>query len=50
VTPHLAGITTESMERMGRGAAEETARILAGELPRNFVNPEVESAYRRRFG
>jgi D-3-phosphoglycerate dehydrogenase len=50
VTPHLAGITAESMERMGVVVAEEAARILAGKLPLNFVNPEVEPAYRRRFG
>ena len=49
LTPHLAGITADSMERMGVGAAEETERILAGDLPRNFVNPEVERAYRLRF-
>ena len=50
LTPHLAGITAQSMERMGVGAAEEAARILAGGLPVNFVNPAVEPAYRRRFG
>lgn len=50
LTPHLAGITQESMERMGIGVAEETARILAGGLPLNLVNPQVEGAYRRRFG
>ena len=49
VTPHMAGITEESMMRMGVGAAEETVRILAGELPVNFCNPEVLEHYRRRF-
>ncbi len=49
VTPHMAGITDDSMRRMGIGAAEETARVLAGELPRNFCNPEVLDAYRKRF-
>ncbi|QDZ02834.1 hydroxyacid dehydrogenase [Nitratireductor mangrovi] len=49
VTPHMAGITKESMARMGLGAVEETLRVLAGDLPVNFCNPEVESSYRQRF-
>jgi len=49
ITPHMAGITEESMMRMGVGAAEETVRILAGELPVNLRNPEVVEHYRRRF-
>lgn len=49
VTPHMAGITESSMRRMGVGAAEEAARVLAGDLPVNFCNPEVLEAYRKRF-
>lgn len=49
LTPHLAGITEESMERMGIGAVEETLRVLEGELPVNLVNPPVVAQYRRRF-
>lgn len=49
VTPHMAGITEESMERMGVGAAEEAVRVLAGELPLNLRNAEVVERYRRRF-
>jgi D-3-phosphoglycerate dehydrogenase len=41
LTPHLAGMTQESRKRMGAAAAEETLRMLAGERPRNFVNPEA---------
>jgi D-3-phosphoglycerate dehydrogenase len=41
LTPHLAGMTQESRKRMGAAAAEETLRMLAGEKPRNFVNPEI---------
>ena len=41
LTPHLAGMTQESRKRMGAAAAEETLRMLAGERPKNFVNPEV---------
>src|SRR5258706_5460405 len=43
LTPHLAGMTQESRKRMGAAAAEETLRMLAGERPRKFVNPEVWS-------
>jgi len=41
LTPHLAGMTQESRRRMGAAAAEETLRMLAGEKPKNFVNPEA---------
>lgn len=49
ITPHMAGITEETMMRMGVGAAEEALRVLAGELPVNLRNPEVTERYRRRF-
>jgi D-3-phosphoglycerate dehydrogenase len=50
ITPHVAGITGDSMMRMGMGAAEEAIRVLAGGLPLNLRNPEALEAYRRRFG
>ena len=49
VTPHLAGITDDSMMRMGMGAAGEAIRVLSGELPINLRNPETVEHYRRRF-
>jgi D-3-phosphoglycerate dehydrogenase len=49
LTPHLAGITTGSMQAMGEGAAQEALRVLSGKLPVNLVNPEVIPAYRARF-
>ncbi|WP_027165442.1 hydroxyacid dehydrogenase [Mesorhizobium sp. WSM3224] len=49
VTPHMAGITEESMMRMGVGAAGEALLVLAGKLPVNLRNPEVIEHYRRRF-
>lgn len=49
LTPHVAGISADSMERMGMGAAREAIRVLAGELPVNLCNPEVEARYRARF-
>jgi D-3-phosphoglycerate dehydrogenase len=49
ITPHMAGITDESMMRMGLGAAEETIRVLSNNLPVNLRNPHVLATYRRRF-
>ncbi len=49
LTPHAAGITRESMLRMGMGAAEEAVRVLKGELPVNLCNPEAVALYRTRF-
>jgi D-3-phosphoglycerate dehydrogenase len=49
LTPHLAGITEESMLRMGVGAAHEAIRVLTGALPKNLSNPEAEPRYRQRF-
>jgi D-3-phosphoglycerate dehydrogenase len=43
LTPHLSGMTIESRARMGVAAAEEMLRMLAGEPPKNFVNPHVEA-------
>jgi D-3-phosphoglycerate dehydrogenase len=45
----MAGITEESMLRMGQGVVAETKRILAGEKPDNFCNPEVWDDYRTRL-
>ncbi|MBA2722009.1 MAG: hydroxyacid dehydrogenase [Methylibium sp.] len=41
LTPHVAGLTAQSMARMSQGTAEEVLRLLAGERPVNLVNPEV---------
>lgn len=50
LTPHMAGITEESMLRMGQGVVMETRRILAGNKPENFCNPAVWDKYVSRFG
>jgi D-3-phosphoglycerate dehydrogenase / 2-oxoglutarate reductase len=42
LTPHLSGMTRESRARMSVAAAEEMLRMLAGERPRSFVNPQAE--------
>jgi D-3-phosphoglycerate dehydrogenase len=38
LTPHVAGLTRQSMRCMSLGAAGEVRRLLAGQLPRNLVN------------
>ena len=48
LTPHLAGLSLESMQRMSVIAAEDVLRILAGDKPVNFFNPEVWPAALRR--
>jgi D-3-phosphoglycerate dehydrogenase len=50
LTPHMAGITEESMLRMGQGVLMEIKRILGGEKPANFCNPVAWEKYRARFG
>ncbi|MGB5556392.1 MAG: NAD(P)-dependent oxidoreductase [Paracoccaceae bacterium] len=49
LTPHMAGITEESMLRMGQGVVHEARRILSGAAPDNFVNPEALPAFQARF-
>lgn len=49
LTPHMAGITEESMLRMGQGVLDEATRVLAGDLPRNLVSPGAVTKYRTRF-
>lgn len=41
LSPHQGGLTMEAVERISEIAAEDTVRLLKGEKPRNFVNPEV---------
>lgn len=49
LTPHMAGITEESMLRMGDGVVAEARRVLAGALPVNLINPDAVPLYRERF-
>jgi D-3-phosphoglycerate dehydrogenase len=48
LTPHAAGITLESMRQMSESAVRDLLRIVAGERPVNFVNPEAWDAYLER--
>ena len=49
LTPHLAGLTREASTLTSQCAAREAVRLLKGEKPESFVNPEVwEHALVRR--
>jgi D-3-phosphoglycerate dehydrogenase len=48
LTPHVAGITEDSMRRMGSGAALAVEHLLRGDLPPHCVNPQAEAAFRLR--
>jgi len=48
-TPHLAGLTHEGLQRVSRVAVEETLRLMRGERPVNFVNPQVWDAALARW-
>ncbi|WP_121068409.1 NAD(P)-dependent oxidoreductase [Chachezhania antarctica] len=50
LTPHMAGITEESMLRMGQGVVAAIRSLDAGALPDTLVNPEALPLYRERFG
>lgn len=48
LTPHGAGLTRESVAEMSRISAEETVRILRGQRPENFINPDAWPAFEAR--
>lgn len=45
LTPHMAGITDESMRRMGNCVVQQARAILSGQMPQNLCNPQVWAAY-----
>ena len=49
LTPHIAGITAPSMERIALTCAEQALAILEGKIPRFLVNPDAMPHYRTRF-
>ncbi|MEO8059547.1 MAG: hydroxyacid dehydrogenase [Burkholderiales bacterium] len=49
ITPHVAGITQDSMLRMGHAVVLAVARLLRGEMPPNCVNPQAWPVFRGRF-
>jgi D-3-phosphoglycerate dehydrogenase len=48
LTPHVAGITEDSMRRMGLGVAVAVEQLLRGDVPLNCINPQAEAAFRLR--
>ncbi len=48
-SPHTAGVTREARMNMGKIAAEQLLDALDGKRPPRIINPEVWSAYARRF-
>lgn len=49
LSPHLAGLTDESMARMSRGVADQLLQMLDGQLPRHLVNPEARDTILARW-
>lgn len=49
VTPHSAGMTSESLHDMSVAAATQWADIFAGKVPPRLINPQVWPDYSRRF-
>jgi D-3-phosphoglycerate dehydrogenase len=48
-SPHTAGVTVEARTNMGKIAAEQILDALDGKRPPRIINPEVWSAYAKRF-
>jgi D-3-phosphoglycerate dehydrogenase / 2-oxoglutarate reductase len=49
VTPHMAGVTREARAKMGQIAAEQMLDALDGKPVPRIINPQVWSAYAKRF-
>jgi D-3-phosphoglycerate dehydrogenase len=49
MTPHVAGLTEDSMLAMGTAAINAVDRLLRGELPPHCVNPQALPAFLRRW-
>jgi D-3-phosphoglycerate dehydrogenase / 2-oxoglutarate reductase len=48
-SPHTAGVTHESRERVGRMAAEAFAAAAAGDVPPRMLNPAALKRYSERW-
>ena len=49
ITPHLAGITDDSLRAIGQGAGHAVEHLLHGEPPQNCINLRAVRAFWRRF-
>jgi len=48
-SPHIAGVTHESRERVATMAAEAFAIAASGKLPPRLLNPEAVSRFTTRW-
>ncbi len=48
-TPHCAGMTEQSMIKMGYDAAKQWIDIFQGNRPKNLINPNAWEKYEKRF-
>ena len=49
-TPHIGGVTEETLRRVGLGTAESLVEVLVeGRRPARLANPQVWEAYERRW-
>jgi D-3-phosphoglycerate dehydrogenase len=48
LTPHVAGITEDSMRRVGLGVAIAVEHLLREDVPPTCINPQAEAAFRLR--
>jgi D-3-phosphoglycerate dehydrogenase len=46
LSPHVAGISADSMRRMSAAAVDQVIAVLRGSPPAHFINPEVWPARR----
>ena len=47
LTPHMAGITEDSMERVADRALFQARQILEGQRPQHLINPEIWNTRRK---
>lgn len=48
LTPHVASLSEESVERMSLGTAHQILQLMRGERPEHLVNPEVWATWPHR--
>lgn len=49
LSPHIAGVTNESLERIGMVVVEQAHALLNGTLPKNLVNTEAKTDITKRL-
>lgn len=49
LSPHVAGITDESMRAMSMGAVQQAVEVLKGKLPKHWVNTEAHKQIMDRW-